>query len=598
MALRDFIPGNVYPFLVEGLTELNGNTYIQLSDNVISTYLVKAYDFQTEWEGSQLPENMTCYVKGINTKGLPYLEQVWSETLRKLYDDLGSEYAFRVIEEKVDSNTQTTYYLISDSSGLSFRYYPSLQAPKREVNEIFSLIVADIVEKEGNKAYLKFEEIQEEQVPPQVPQEEDIPIKVDQHQEFNLGEENEYKEFKTTIVFPAGKNNVADIDEQMKVICREIAGFLNQDGGILYIGVNDVGNVIGIEQDFPYLNSSKHDEYTYKPNNDGYELKIRSGIKYFLGGLANSKTKFEFLKAGEKTYCKVIIEKSLHAIYLNDTKIYRRTGSMTTLQKGDVITYFIEERLRERMMANDPIIRETKFTVTKSAEVEEPELDDAVAPAVDDEFTLDFPELKTSKTWFYINFWKDGGWSYTDHKIYDQNIVAQVEIQDHLKKERLIIAYKNGKIVQLTPYEIIKPKNSKGKRDPKKKNNIYNTGWNTESEILKVFCMNKKDLLLFTSFDEKNRKHVKIHETEDIELYDKISIQGNKIINDNLNATIDNVEVIPVDCTRMLDSLFVKKSARTASLGIRWNNREYVETIANLESILKRLRKRPNTAAA
>ena len=55
-----------------------------------------------------------------------------------------------------------------------------------------------------------------------------------------------------------------------------IAGFLNNNGGNLYLGVNDNGFAVGIEHDLQYLNSSTTDYYTYEPSLDHYQLKIRN----------------------------------------------------------------------------------------------------------------------------------------------------------------------------------------------------------------------------------------------------------------------------------------------------------------------------------
>ena len=50
-------------------------------------------------------------------------------------------------------------------------------------------------------------------------------------------------EFKTSLFFSAGK------DPQVQVIARTIASFMNAQGGDLYIGVDDCGNVVGLDGD-------------------------------------------------------------------------------------------------------------------------------------------------------------------------------------------------------------------------------------------------------------------------------------------------------------------------------------------------------------
>ena len=42
----------------------------------------------------------------------------------------------------------------------------------------------------------------------------------------------------------------ADVDVQTQNVLKEICGFINAEGGTLYIGVNDDGLASGLEQDF------------------------------------------------------------------------------------------------------------------------------------------------------------------------------------------------------------------------------------------------------------------------------------------------------------------------------------------------------------
>jgi hypothetical protein len=130
-----------------------------------------------------------------------------------------------------------------------------------------------------------------------------VPIE-NNEEELYLGSEGDSLEFKSTIIYPAGSID-ADIDQQMIIICKTIAGFMNKSGGELYIGVNDSGRVSGISQDFEYLNSSKVDGYKYSQNNDGYELKIRKSVENLLGNTANSNIQFFFLKYDKHNYCKI-----------------------------------------------------------------------------------------------------------------------------------------------------------------------------------------------------------------------------------------------------------------------------------------------------
>lgn len=67
---------------------------------------------------------------------------------------------------------------------------------------------------------------------------------------YGPGHEDEYTEYKTSIIHHAEDPiNVVNKDKQMDEILKVIASFLNTSGGKLYIGVNDCGAGIGIEND-------------------------------------------------------------------------------------------------------------------------------------------------------------------------------------------------------------------------------------------------------------------------------------------------------------------------------------------------------------
>lgn len=77
-----------------------------------------------------------------------------------------------------------------------------------------------------------------------------------------LGIESGTMEFKTSFVYPANNNMQPDEIAQEKNVFRGICAFLNSTtGGTLYLGVNDQGYVVGIEDDMKYLRMNSIDSY-------------------------------------------------------------------------------------------------------------------------------------------------------------------------------------------------------------------------------------------------------------------------------------------------------------------------------------------------
>jgi hypothetical protein len=92
------------------------------------------------------------------------------------------------------------------------------------------------------------------------------------------GAESKVVEFKSS-----GRKNLhtGDRDAAMEwAVVKTIAGFMNATGGTLLVGVDDAGNVVGLQQDYPFLK---------KPDRDGWELWLTDVVSTSLGKLAASE---------------------------------------------------------------------------------------------------------------------------------------------------------------------------------------------------------------------------------------------------------------------------------------------------------------------
>lgn len=77
-----------------------------------------------------------------------------------------------------------------------------------------------------------------------------------------LGTEDLNKEFKTSFVYPSNNRMQAEPNRQKQNVFKGICAFLNSaTGGTLYLGVNDLGYVCGLQMDFAYLQTKSMDEY-------------------------------------------------------------------------------------------------------------------------------------------------------------------------------------------------------------------------------------------------------------------------------------------------------------------------------------------------
>lgn len=129
--------------------------------------------------------------------------------------------------------------------------------------------------------------------------------KVDELKERILNGENEVLELKSSLRYDIREGKV---NKKLEfVIAKTISAFLNSEGGDLIIGVEDNGNVLGIEKDLQTLE---------KKNTDEFELHLRQIIKKYLSGTFEKYLKITFPSVDEKIICLVKITKSSKPVFV------------------------------------------------------------------------------------------------------------------------------------------------------------------------------------------------------------------------------------------------------------------------------------------
>lgn len=145
--------------------------------------------------------------------------------------------------------------------------------------------------------------------------------------------EGENVEFKSSIRYDY-KRQAVNKDDLGLAITKTLAGFMNRDGGILVIGVNDDGEVLGIEKDFEGL---------VKKNVDGFQLALRDLIKFHLGTEYLIYLHLHFETLNDHMICAVHVERSLVPVYVkngNDKEFYvRGLNSTDKLSLPETVNY-------------------------------------------------------------------------------------------------------------------------------------------------------------------------------------------------------------------------------------------------------------------
>jgi prephenate dehydratase len=137
-------------------------------------------------------------------------------------------------------------------------------------------------------------------------------------EDINTIRESEFVEFKSS--FRWDYNNNAVNNELDKPVIKSIAAFLNSKGGNLIIGVNDNGDVLGIEKDIETVKGK---------NMDGFERALTDRITTKIGAEIADFVEIKFIQINEHTICQVRVSTSPSPVYVDNSDYYVRFGSTT-----------------------------------------------------------------------------------------------------------------------------------------------------------------------------------------------------------------------------------------------------------------------------
>ncbi len=127
------------------------------------------------------------------------------------------------------------------------------------------------------------------------------------YEEDIKGGESDYVEFKSSLRWDYDHGNVNKVMES--VIAKTIAAFMNSEGGKLFIGVNDAGEVLGLEKDYETLKNK---------NKDGFLLQLTQVINTYLGKEFNQYASIKIVPVGGKDVCVVDVANSAMPVYLKN----------------------------------------------------------------------------------------------------------------------------------------------------------------------------------------------------------------------------------------------------------------------------------------
>ena len=126
-------------------------------------------------------------------------------------------------------------------------------------------------------------------------------------------------------------------------VIKTVCGFMNAEGGVLLLGVDDAGSALGLESDMKALNYNTRDQY---------ELFVRSKMDANLSIPTVGIVNIEFGRSGGRDVCVVSVGASGRAVFAvppvksahDPIEFWVRVGNMTKQWHGDDMMAYMSDR--------------------------------------------------------------------------------------------------------------------------------------------------------------------------------------------------------------------------------------------------------------
>ena len=559
---NNYAIGEVYDLTFQSIIVKDGSQYIVVSDDH-DDYTVKPYDYQVEY--STFPHFISCFVKKIGLNGKPYFEQNRESVLKDRYYQFDKIHQFSVDVVCLDTYSNTHYYILSDEYGISHRYYQNDGGHLLKSGDNISLIVKGIVpaQQGKNNARLQLEAIDAKAKRAELvytTQGVTYP-KMSGYKYF--GVENEKTEFKSSIVYPAGETG-PNIDKQLGIICRTIAGFMNANGGTLYIGMGDNGYVCGIENDYSHLNEGDVD-FDYKANDDHYVLRITNYLCKILGRIAGTLVNINIEQDNDKKYCVVNIKKASRPVWFDGNKLFVRIVNTNRMMKNDEVTQFVLERVSKSSFEQQ---REQEQPATEAPESQQTFSSSQASSSPELPANTQIAVKKAPKAWRVITFFRTGEWSFQKDELQGADVVCNAIIPCDARQNALIliIAYSDGHVEATQLRSIMYGKSGLLPEGTRRGHGLHLSSGNPVS----VFCVKKKDMLILTS-EVSGERYVKALDVDTLGIHDRMG-KGNSIIRED-GAVLIKATHVPDDVGKRValkgSGIFIEKNQKYTKGGVR-----------------------------
>jgi hypothetical protein len=162
-----------------------------------------------------------------------------------------------------------------------------------------------------------------------------MPPEIKSANELIADGENQFVEFKSSLIWDYRQKK---INKNLSIpILKNITAFLNSSGGTLLVGINDDGDVLGLDADFAVMK---------KPNPDGFELIFNNAFNNMIGVEFRPFVQLSFPEIEGKTICLIAVQPATKPVYFahqGKEDFYIRAGNASQPLSVSKATSYIQE---------------------------------------------------------------------------------------------------------------------------------------------------------------------------------------------------------------------------------------------------------------
>lgn len=147
--------------------------------------------------------------------------------------------------------------------------------------------------------------------------------------------ETDTLEFKSSLIWDYKKKQKNKL--MAMIVAKVVSSFMNSNGGILLIGVDNNKNTLGLDRDLAQLESGSLDEF---------ELYFTNVVIKYLGKISRPYVDIKFDNVGEKKLAVIRVRKSPRPVYVkykDRTEFYIRAGNSSQPLDINEATQYIND---------------------------------------------------------------------------------------------------------------------------------------------------------------------------------------------------------------------------------------------------------------